>query len=160
MEKKEIIFIVEDDPGFNMMMTNYLTSKNKWEIHSFDNGEECLKQLYLKPTIFMQDFDLPGINGIEIMKKVKGLLPETEFIFLSAQSDIKVVVEVLQLGAFDYIVKDINAKENALNKIDKVFKIKKLIRDKHRDKRNNTILLYLLILTWICVCTVFFVSKF
>jgi DNA-binding NtrC family response regulator len=145
MDKKKVIFIVEDDPGFNTLMTSYLTSKNKWEIHSFQSGEECLNRLELKPAIFLQDFDLPGINGIEVMKSVKYRLPETEFIFLSAQTNIKVAIEVLKLGAFDYIVKDSGAKENAINKIDQILMVKKLLEEKRADKSSKLALLILVI---------------
>jgi DNA-binding NtrC family response regulator len=134
MNKKKVIFIVEDDPGFNKIMTSYLSAKHKWDVHSFQSGEEAIEQLNLNPEIFLQDFDLPKMNGIEVMKQAKRRLPNTEFIFLSGQTNIKVAVEALQLGAFDYIVKDSNAKENALNKIDQIVKLKKLMEDKHSNK--------------------------
>jgi Response regulator containing CheY-like receiver, AAA-type ATPase, and DNA-binding domains len=151
MDKKAVIFIVEDDPGFNMLMTNYLTGKNKWEVHTFESGEKCLEQLDLKPDIFLQDYDLPGINGVEVMKRVKQQLPGTEFIFLSAQTDIKVVVGALQLGAFDYIVKDAYAKENALNKIDQIVKISRFLQEQRENKKVNRILTILLIIVLISV---------
>lgn len=151
MDKKKVVFIVEDDPGFNMLMTSYITGKNKWNVHSFDSGEKCLEQLHLKPDIFLQDYDLPGLNGVEVMKQVKQRLPETEFIFLSAQTDVKVVVDAIQLGAFDYIVKDNYAKENALNKIDQIIKIKILEKKELADKRNNIVLLTILVITLVAL---------
>jgi DNA-binding NtrC family response regulator len=151
MDKKKVIFLVEDDPGFNMMMTNYLTGKNKWDVYSFESGEKCLEQLHLNPDIFLQDVDLPGINGVEVMKRVKRQLPGTEFIFLSAQTDPKVVVDAVQLGAFDYIVKDNYAKENALNKIDQVIKIMHFLNNQHSNKKSNTVLVTLLIITLVAL---------
>jgi DNA-binding NtrC family response regulator len=149
MDKKSVIFVIEDDPGFNMMMTEYLKSKNKWDVYSFITGEECLEKLDLNPSIFLQDYDLPKMNGIEVLKHVKKVLPEAEFIFLSAQTEIKIAVEAIQLGAFDYIVKDGHAKSNTLNKIDQVMKIKKLQEEKKNDKVSKNILLGLLILALI-----------
>jgi DNA-binding NtrC family response regulator len=134
MENKKVIFIVEDDPGFNKILTSYLTAKHKWDVHSFQSGEEAIEQLNLNPEIFLQDFDLPKMNGIEVMKQTKRRLPNTEFIFLSGQTNIKVAVEALQLGAYDYIVKDGNAKENALNKIDQIIKFKNLMHEKQSNK--------------------------
>ncbi|HEY4789578.1 MAG TPA: response regulator [Bacteroidales bacterium] len=151
MDKKKVVFIVEDDPGFNMLMTNYLTGKNKWEVHSFESGEKCLEKLHLKPDIFLQDIDLPGINGVEVMKRVKQRLPEAEFIFLSAQTDIKVVVDAVQLGAFDYIVKDAYSKENALNKIDQIVKIKHFQDIHNANRKSNTILVILLATTLVAL---------
>jgi DNA-binding NtrC family response regulator len=156
MSKKAVIFVVEDDPGFNLLITSYLKAKNKWEVFAFENGEECLTKLNLNPEIFLQDFDLPGINGIEVMKKVKRDLPETEFIFLSAQTNIKIAVEALQLGAFDYIMKDAGAKENALNKIDQILKINKLQSEKQSGKKINSILLGVLSILLMAVIFLFF----
>jgi len=140
MDKKRVLFIVEDDPGFNMMMTSYLTEKDKWNIHSFQSGEECLEKMGLKPDIILQDLDLPGINGIEVMKQVKQRSPATEFIFLSANVDIETVVNAIQLGAFDYIVKDSYAKRNALNKIDQVIKIMNFLDEKQANEKSNKVL--------------------
>jgi DNA-binding NtrC family response regulator len=155
MGKKRVVFIVEDDPGFNTMMTSYLTKKDKWNIYSFYSGEESLEKIDLKPDIFLQDLDLPGINGIEVMKRAKQKLPVTEFIFLSAHSDINTVVNAIQLGAFDYIEKDSHAKENALNKIEQVCKIIDFLDERKADKKNNKtliviiiILLAILIISW------------
>ena len=124
MGKKGIMFIVEDDPAFNKLLTAYFTGKLQWEVHSFLNGEDSLNSLHLKPVVWLQDFDLPGINGLEVMKRAKSSLSNVEFIFLSGQSQIKVAVEVLlKAGAFDYIMKDGSAKENALHKVDQIMKI-------------------------------------
>ena len=144
--KKKIIFIVEDDPGFNTLMTSYLTSRNKWEIHSFESGEKSLEKLNLKPDIFLQDIDLPGMNGIDVMKEVKKRAPATEFIFLTGHTDVKTVVSALQMGAFDYIVKDTYAKENALNKIDQVVKILNYSEEKRVNRNSNRMLIGLVIL--------------
>lgn len=156
MGKRKVIFIVEDDPGFNMMLTKYLISKNKWEIHSFESGEESLKKMNLKPDIFLQDIDLPGINGIEVMNRVKQKLPSTEFIFLSAHNEMNVLIYAIELGGFDYIVKDSYAKENALNKIEQVVKIMDFLAAKQSDRKNNVVLIIVvivlllaLIVTWV-----------
>jgi DNA-binding NtrC family response regulator len=157
--KKKVIFIVEDDPAFNKVLTSYLQAKNKWDVHSFSSGKECLEHLDQNPDIFLQDYDLPKMNGIEVMKKVKQKLPQTEFIFLSGQSDIKIAVDALQLGAFDYIVKDSHAKENAVNKIDQVMKIFQLIEFKRTQKKSQNILIGSLIVSWLLLFIVIFLLK-
>jgi DNA-binding NtrC family response regulator len=151
MKNKIVIFVVEDDLGFNKLLTTYLESKKKWEVHSFLNGEDCLNKLDLKPDIVLEDYDLPKMDGIKVMQNVKKLLPKTEFIFLSGQSNIKVAVEALQLGAYDYIVKDTNAKENAVHKIDQIVTILNLVKNKEFQKKSQLIIISVLLLTWMLV---------
>jgi FixJ family two-component response regulator len=148
MKKKPIMFIVEDDPTFNQLLTAYFKSKLVWEVHSFITGEESLKELHLNPVVWLQDFDLPGINGIEVMKKAKRDLTQTRFVFLSGQGDIKVAVDSLKEGAFDYIVKDSHAKENALNKVDQIMHIRKLEENQKSIRLGLIIVGVLLIISW------------
>ncbi len=149
MTKKPVLFIVEDDETFNKMLSSYFTSKHKWEVHSFLTGEESLKDLYLKPVVWLQDFELPGMNGIQVMKKVKKELPQTEFIFLSGQGSIQVAVETLKEGAFDYVIKDSSSKENALNKVDQVMYIKRLETNRKSIKLSFIVVSVCYILSWL-----------
>jgi DNA-binding NtrC family response regulator len=149
MSKKVTLFIVEDDPAFNKLLTAYFESKLKWNVYSFANGEECLKNLHHRPDIWLQDYDLPGINGIDVMKEAKKQLPKAKFIFLSGQGEIKVAVSALKEGAFDYIIKDASAKENALNKVDQIMHIKKLEENRESSRLGLLILGILLMVSWI-----------
>jgi DNA-binding NtrC family response regulator len=149
MSKKSVMFIVEDDPSFNKLLTAYFNSKNKWEVHSFLTGEESLNKLHLMPVVWLQDYDLPGMNGIHVMKKAKKELPGTGFIFLSGQGTIQVAVDSLKEGAFDYIVKDANSKENALNKVDQIMYIKKLENNRKISKVSIIIVSIILLISWV-----------
>jgi DNA-binding NtrC family response regulator len=149
MSKKSVMFIVEDDPTFNKLLTAYFNSRNKWEVHSFLTGEESLSKLHLKPVVWLQDFDLPGINGIQVMKKAKKALPRTGFIFLSGQGTIQVAVDSLKEGAFDYLVKDINSKENALNKVDQIMNIRRLEDDRKMSKIGFVSVSIILLISWV-----------
>jgi DNA-binding NtrC family response regulator len=150
MKKKPVIFIVEDDPGLNKLYTVFLTNKEMGEIHSCLTGEECLEKLKtLRPDIVVQDFELPGINGIETMIEVKKISPGTKFIFMSGQTSIKIAVEALKLGAYDYIVKDPYAKENLANKIKQIVTIEKLGEETKRSKKLMILFIIVAALAWI-----------
>jgi len=148
---KPVIFIIEDDPVFNKLLVSYLSSKVSCEINSFFAGEECMDIINSGkiPDIVLQDYELPFQNGIEIMQQIKKKCPDSEFIFLSGQTNVKVAVNALQDGAFDYIVKDNHAKENALNKIDQLLRLKRLREDNKKYKLNTKSLIIILIITWI-----------
>lgn len=156
---KPVIFVIEDDPAFNKLLVSYLSSKINCEMSSFITGEECIDVINegKKPDIVLQDYELPFQNGIEIMQQIKKKCPDSEFIFLSGQTNVKVAVNALQDGAFDYIVKDNHAKENALNKIDQVLKMQKLQIDNSRYKFSTKSLVIVLIITWIFLFLYYFI---
>jgi DNA-binding NtrC family response regulator len=147
---KPVIFVIEDDRAFNKLITSYLSSKINCETLSFIAGEECMDMIAAGkiPDVVIQDYELPFQNGIEIMQQIKKKCPEAEFIFLSGQTNVKVAVNALQIGAFDYIVKDNHAKENAFNKVDQILRLKKLESDKLKYKFSTRTLVILLVVTW------------
>ena len=119
-----LIFVVDDDPTFNKLMYSFLISQNVGTIKSFLSGKDCLQKIHEQPDIILLDYTMPGKNGLEMMQEIKKLSPKTGCIFLSGQNDVNVGVEAIKEGAFDYIVKDDNAKDIALNKINELLRLK------------------------------------
>ncbi len=104
--KNPLIFIVEDSVVYRELIVGHLQSKKFTNIKTFDNGEDCLKALHLKPDLIVLDYSFVGINGLELMKKVKSENPWVDFVFISAQNDVEVAVSIMKLGAADYVVKN------------------------------------------------------
>lgn len=100
------IFIVEDDPLYAEMMKYHLSLDPDYQIETFTTGMECLKNLYKKPDLITVDFSLPDISGKELLIKIHSHDKNTGVIIVSGQKDINTAVELLNKGAFDYIVKD------------------------------------------------------
>ena len=149
--EKSVIFIVEDDAAFNKLISTYIKTKSEYEVYSYLSGEDCLEKIHKKPDLILMDYDLPFRDGIEVMGVIKKKYPEITFIFLSGQTNVKVAVEALKEGAFDYIVKDNHAKENALNKIDQALKMKHLVRDQRSYKMIIRLLTGIIIVSWIAL---------
>jgi len=149
--EKSVIFIVEDDAAFNKLISTYIKSKGEYEVYSYLSGEDCLEKIHKKPDLILMDYDLPFRDGIEVMGVIKKKYPEITFIFLSGQTNVKVAVEAVKEGAFDYIVKDNHAKENALNKIDQALKMKHLIKDQRYYKMIIRLLAGIIIISWIAL---------
>jgi len=116
--KKQLIFIVQDSIVFRDLIVGYLKSKNYKNLKTFKTGEECLKHIHLKPKIIILDYSFEGITGLELMKRVKNEHPEIDFIFLSGQNDVQVAVNIMKLGAADYIVKNDKAPQNLVNSVE------------------------------------------
>ena len=118
-----LIFIVEDNSIYNKIIASHLRTKKFRRIESYLSGEECLKNLYKKPDIVIQDYLLDGISGIEVLRTAKQMNPETEFIFLSGQDSLIIAVNSIKYGAVDYIIKDRFALNKLMENIDKIIKM-------------------------------------
>jgi len=149
VNKQPHIVIIEDDIAFNKLLASYLSSKGFNHVASFYSGEEYIQKMDTRPDIVLQDFDLPGINGVETMKKIKEKYPRSTFIFLSGQTNLTIAVDAMKQGAYDYIVKNAFAKEDALNKIKNVAFIEKIQDDKKMYKYTLLIIIFALITSWI-----------
>ena len=131
MKQVKTIFIVDDDPMQSSMLQDYLSKYSTFEIHIFNSGEECLKNLALEPQIIFLDynFDKAGkdaMDGIDILKEIKAQKPLTEVVMISGQDRIEVAVNTMKYGAFDYIVKSESAFHRSENVIFNIIKRMKL----------------------------------
>ncbi|MDD4145228.1 MAG: response regulator [Prolixibacteraceae bacterium] len=116
--KNFLIFIVQDSVVYKDLIVGYLQSKKFQNLKTFKTGEECLKNIHLKPDIIVLDYSFEGITGLELMKKIKADHPDIDFIFLSGQNDVEVAVNIMKIGAADYIVKNEKALVNLVNAIE------------------------------------------
>jgi len=132
--KNPLIFIVEDNKIYNRLVVEFLKKNRYTNVMPFDSGEECLKNVGQKPDIIIQDYLLGGMNGIEVLRRVKKLSPKTEFLFLSGQESMEVAVNTMRYGAFDYIVKDQVTLDKVVDRINKILKIKRLERTNFQIK--------------------------
>jgi len=111
------VFIVEDDLWYADLLKYYLTLNEDYEVEIFETGRECLKNLYKKPAVITVDYSLPDIKGQELMRKIIDYNPEISVIIISGQKDVKIAVELLKEGAFDYIVKDEDTNDRLWNSL-------------------------------------------
>lgn len=157
-----LIFIVEDNSVYNKLIVNHLRSHKLVRVESFLSGEECLKNLYRKPDIIIQDYLLDGINGIDVLKATKKKYPDTEFVFLSGQDNIEIAINSMKYGAFDYIVKDQNALVKLTDKINKIMISHELINSNKRYKLGVTLFFVALavIILILISLTIFFPKTF
>ena len=123
------IFLVEDDPAYAKFLEYVLSLNPDFEVSTFTSGQECLDHLHLQPSIISLDYSLPDINGDEILKKIKAYNPDIQVIIVSAQEEIGTAVQLLKLGAYDYITKDEETKDLLLNAISNARKNISLVKE-------------------------------
>ena len=101
------ICIVEDLEEVRNGMTSLLTLDERFEVlASFHDAEKATKELPAwQPDIVIMDINLPGMNGIECIKKVKPQCPQTQFMMFTIYEDDEKVFEALAAGASGYLLK-------------------------------------------------------
>jgi len=128
--------IIDDDPEILKLLEQYLT-KNGFDVEAFTDGESFLKEDESKFSLIVLDIGLPGIDGLEVCKRVRQN-SNIPIIMLTAASDDLDRILGLELGSDDYMGKPFNPREL-------LARIKALLRRseiKEEDVDNNIVMNY------------------
>jgi two-component system chemotaxis response regulator CheY len=103
--------LIVDDAAFMRMMIKDILSKNGFEVvGEAENGAVAVeKYAELKPDLVTMDITMPEMDGIEALKKIKQSDPGARIVMCSAMGQQAMVVEAIQAGARDFIVKPFQA---------------------------------------------------
>jgi two-component system, NtrC family, response regulator AtoC len=102
------ILVVDDDPSNREAISLLLTSTG-YQIQSAASGEEALELLQKNSfDVILTDLFLPGISGIDILKKVKEDAPSSSVILITGKASAETAVEAMKSGAFDYLTKPLH----------------------------------------------------
>jgi DNA-binding NtrC family response regulator len=104
----KLVFVVDDEQAISKLLSYWLKEKWGYDIEVFLSGEEALKRLHLKPDLVLLDIMLPGMDGVEVLKRIKQIDENLPVIMLSAQGKIEVALDSLKHGAYDYFSKPID----------------------------------------------------
>lgn len=99
--------LIADDAAFMRMMIKNIVSKNGYEVvGEAENGKVAL-ELYqqYKPDLVTMDITMPEMSGIEGVKAIRSIDPKANIIMCSAMGQQAMVMEAIQAGAKDFIVK-------------------------------------------------------
>lgn len=114
-----------DDEEANVRLLAMSLKSDGYEVSMAYNGEQGLEMFQQQwPDIVITDIKMPGMDGLEVLKKVKEISPETEVIIITGHGDIDSTITALQYGASDFINKPVRdealsiALERAQNKIE------------------------------------------
>lgn len=126
------ILLIDDDASHREVLSGFL-QKLGCQIESHATGEEgiaALKNRYV--DVVITDFRMPGLNGLEVLKRVKTINSEIQVLILTAYGTIEDSVAAMKQGAWDYLTKPVDLDELEL-------KLRK-IADHNTLKRENEIL--------------------
>jgi NarL family two-component system response regulator LiaR len=107
------ISIIEDHEPFRSVLTNILNKNNNFKLTGiYSSGEEALVSLEdNRPNIVIVDIQLKNMSGIDVIKHIKGKIPDTQFLICTAHQDNDNVFKALRAGASGYIVKSSSVNE-------------------------------------------------
>jgi len=99
--------LICDDAAFMRMMIKDILVKNGYNIvGEAENGYKAIdKYIETKPDLVMMDITMPDMDGIQALKKIKAMDPNANVIMCSAMGQQAMVIESIQSGAKDFIVK-------------------------------------------------------
>ena len=103
--------LICDDAAFMRMMIKDILTKNGYNVAGeAENGAKAVeKYAELKPDLVLMDITMPEMDGIEALKKIKASDPSASVIMCSAMGQQAMVIESIQSGAKDFIVKPFQA---------------------------------------------------
>ena len=113
--------LICDDAAFMRMMIKDILTKNGYNIvGEAENGAKAVeKYAELKPDLVLTDITMPEMDGIEALKKIKAADANASIIMCSAMGQQAMVIESIQSGAKDFIVKPFQA-DRVLEAVQKV----------------------------------------
>lgn len=105
------ILIADDEETFRELLVNRLVRKGS-QVIGVSTGEEALKAIqsrYFDVGVF--DIRMPGMDGIELLRRARELQPSLEVIVITGHGTIDSAIEAMRLGAYDYLTKPCNLSE-------------------------------------------------
>jgi len=104
LDRTYSVLVVDDDKNINKLISDTLKLDKVYEVNSVLNGEACLKYLRENiPDLVLLDIQMPGIDGIETLKKIKEYDPRITVVMMSAHGSIEKAVQSMKLGSYDFV---------------------------------------------------------
>ncbi|WJH33277.1 response regulator [Paenibacillus aurantius] len=103
--------LVVDDAAFMRMMIRDILTKNGYDVvgEANDGAQAIEKFKEVKPDLITMDITMPEMDGIAALKEIKKLDPNAKVIMCSAMGQQAMVIDAIQAGAKDFIVKPFQA---------------------------------------------------
>ena len=99
------ILVVDDEPNILRVVGDILTDEG-YRVRTASSGEEALAEVQRSsPDLVILDIWLPGMDGLQALDVMKGMIPETPVIMISGHGTIETAVRAIKLGAYDFIEK-------------------------------------------------------
>lgn len=104
--KVPLVLVADDEEVIRELLSRRLRAEG-WEILTAEDGTEAVAFLEREPFInlVITDVRMPGLDGVEVLKRVKAKSPDTEVVMMTAYASTESAIEAVRRGAFDYLQK-------------------------------------------------------
>jgi len=125
------LLIVDDEKSQRDLLSGYL-SKKGYQVHTAGSGTEAL-ELYHRifSPVAIVDMKMPGMDGIELVQRLREINPFIQVIMLTAYGTIEMAVEAMKAGVIDFLTKPVENLEELLVKLQKAAEQNRLVVEHH-----------------------------
>lgn len=103
------VMIVDDDQAIREILLDYVANALNCETVALADVKSAVAACKVfKPYLILTDYDMPGANGIDLIKEVKATMPHVSIVMMTACGKIETAVEAMKQGAEDFITKPFN----------------------------------------------------
>jgi len=125
------ILLIDDDPAMLTSVGDYLKARGH-QVHLARDGRKGLEVFKdEEPEIVITDIRMPGIDGFEVLRKVRERAPDTEVIMVTGYGEIDAAVQAMREGAFDFFTKPLKMRELAAS-MQRIVRFHALRQEKNR----------------------------
>jgi DNA-binding NtrC family response regulator len=119
--ERKTVLIVDDEENARIGLSCFLDQEG-YDVKTASDGEEALQLLKEHPhtSLIISDINMPGLNGMGLLREVNRQHPETAIIMVTAYGEVESYIDAMNLGAFEYLHKPVRTDDLKLA-IRKVF---------------------------------------
>jgi two-component system NtrC family response regulator len=99
------VLVVDDEPNMCRSLAILISDDGRREVETARSGEEALQKLKQPADVLLCDLSMPGMDGIEVLRRVRAARLDVQVILMTAYSTVQSAVEAMRLGAREYLIK-------------------------------------------------------
>jgi len=126
--RRNRILVVDDDAGLRRVMQIQLEEAGHEVLTASDGAQALAAVEDSVPSLVITDFKMPGLNGLELLKRLHSVQPDLTVIIITAFGSIQTAVEAMRTGAYDYLTKPIDYDE-LLRTVDRALERHRLLEE-------------------------------
>src|SRR5438093_633863 len=105
------VLVVDDEPNMCRSLAILISDEGRREVDTARSGDEALQKLKQPTDVLLCDLSMPGLDGIEVLRRVRAARLDVQVILMTAYSTVQSAVEAMRLGAREYLIKPFTNEE-------------------------------------------------